>query len=302
VSEAEFSTSVEQELGRAVFDPAASASVELAAMQSASGWSLALRLVTDAGEVSAERSLSSAGGDCASVIAGARLALVLLLEGNDGASAQEATAPLEAAPVEVLSLDEPSALNAPVLPAFDAPTRLSQPTPVLPHWEASAGAVSYARVVHDMALGVGMEAGYRFKNGTGIELGAAISEARQRTTEVDGVPVRLALGIAHASAGASYALYRDPRWRHALGVSAHVGRLAIDVDGARPVGNGKIPWAALGARFTSRAVLVEPLSLSAGAEVLTPLLDDQFTEVDGTVRAELAPVGGLVFLRIGAVW
>lgn len=302
VSEEEFSTSVEQELGGAVFDQAAGASVELVAMQSASGWSLTLRLVTAAGEVSAERSLSSAGGDCASVMAGARLALVLLLERSDEISSPDETAPIEATPVAAPpTLDEPSALDAPVPPAFDMSPEPTKP-PTQPHWEVSVGPVSYARVVHDLALGVSMEAGYRFENGFGVELGAAMTGARQRTTAVDGVPVRLALGIAHASAGASYALHRDQRWRHALGVGAHVGRLAVDVEGATPVGNGRVPWAALAARFTSRAVLVEPLAVAAGAEVLTPLLDDQFTEVGGTVLAELAPVGGLVFLRIGAVW
>lgn len=309
VSEEEFSTSVEQELGGAVFDQAAGASVELVAMQSASGWSLTLRLVTAAGEVSAERSLSSAGGDCASVMAGARLALVLLLEGSDDVSAPEQTAPEETAPVESTpvevaappTLDQPAALDAPVLPAVDTSPEPDRPA-TLPHWEVSAGPVTYARVVHDLALGVGVEGGYRFDGRFGLELGAAMSEARDHARDVDGVPVRLALGIAHASAGASYALYRDVRWSHALGVSAHVGRLAVDVEGAAPVGNGRVPWAALGARFTSRAVLVEPLALAAGAEVLTPLLDDQFTEVDGTLLAELAPVGGLAFLRIGAVW
>jgi hypothetical protein len=225
-SEREFTTSVEQELGRAVFDQAASARVELTATESANGWSLTLRLVDSAGEVSAERSLGSEGGDCASVIAGARLALVLLLEGSDELSAPEETASVEATPVEVAApptLDQPSALDAPVLPAVDTSPEPDRPA-TLPHWEVSAGPVTYARVVHDLALGVGVEGGYRFDGGFGLELGATMSEARDHRADVDGVPVRLALGIAHASAGASYALYRDLRWRHALGVSAHVGR------------------------------------------------------------------------------
>lgn len=130
----------------------------------------------------------------------------------------------------------------------------------------------------------------------------ALPERHARRQRSTGVPIELALALQRASLGAVYDFVRDGRQRHGVGLVGHVGQLQLEVDGAQRLGAGKVPWVALGGRARSRVFIWKPVVLAATAEVLTPLLDDEFTETGGTLLTKLPSVGGVLSLEIGAAW
>lgn len=304
-SESNFGTGVEKHLGRAVFDSNASASVEVTTTRNEEQWTLLLRIVDEDGEVFAERALATRGS-CEAVLSGGALALELLLEDTrrsrsgetEPAGSAELERSTEARNAEARNTEAQNTEGQ----GIDFEPSPPQGTRLLPAWDLSLGGAAYLKVVQDVALGWRGGIGYTFEMGLGVRIDVGQTQTVSEARWVEGVPVRLSMALKHVTLGASYAWYWDEVQRHQVGVHAHYGSLGMEVDGARPVGDGDVPWAAVGARAASQMTIASPLVLTASAEVLTPLLDDEFTEVGGTALHRLAPVGGFVGLGIGALW
>lgn len=298
-SEDEFRAQLEEQLGRAVFDPAALSSVEVTTTRQGTGWALRLGVVDAGGQVRSERALEAPDGSCQTVLAGAVLALELLLEEGTEMIAQPPE--IEPAPEALEPVPQPIETLPEEAPPEELPPATSRPDPVR-HWEVSAGGAGYFGVLPDFALGGRVGAGYLFDVGIALRLDVTVTHTISVVRPVDDVSVELSMALAHGSFGASYDLYRNERQRYSIGLGAHYGSLGLDVSGADRVGYGRVAWAALGARGTGRVLLWDPVALTLGAEALTPLLDDEFAEVGGTVLTTLPSFGAILFLEIGAVW
>lgn len=317
----QFAQRVERRLARAVFSENAPQELEVSISRlDEGGRQVRIRLLGEDGRELGRRELKSDAVQCSAVLSAAALTIELMLSGGEMAPEAVAGNPGEAQPEGTrdeairdegsagpLGDEYPNVAPDARLGLEAGRDRAPEPDDArapseLPSRRFFLGAFGEGHLdtLPQVVPGAALQLEYRAWSDivASIELGMTGAASEAQTIDEQPLNLRLSLWRLAGRVGWVALDHRDATF--SLSAAAHIGLLSLQLEGGSRVGPRAPPWAALGATGAARLRIFDRLWLAGKADLLVPLLSDEFGVQDGPTIAALPPVGGFAGIGLGA--